>query len=323
MISRYDWLIKGIFLWVAAIALTSCGFFDDLSQSPSSVARGSDSAPSTKLHAKHIKDAVPRVESKSRGGNFSPYTVLGKTYTVLDDSANYKERGDASWYGTKFHGRLTANGERYNMYAMSAAHKSLPIPTYVKVTNLENRRHIIVRVNDRGPFHPGRIIDLSYAGASKLGILKKGTARVEVEAIDPRQWKKNTKNRLQISANEQQGLASVQPATTNEPQSTHDLGTNDSPSVRPPTSLTVAPAALPRYYLQIAAFSKLNAAQDLQNRLLDQLASISRSVNVIIRPSELGLYRVRIGPFSTEEESLAFKKIPELQSLGKIHRVSE
>ena len=231
--------------------VSSCGFFDDLSQTPSGAARGSDSAPKIKLDVKRIKDAVPRVEPKSRGGNFSPYTVLGKTYTVLDSSKGYKARGEASWYGTKFHGRLTSNGERYNMYAMSAAHKSLPIPTYVKVTNLENRRQIIVRVNDRGPFHPGRIIDLSYAGATKLEMLKKGTARVEIEAIDPRRWKKNQKKQVYSTRDDQL-------QSSNDPE--------------PDVERSSALPEFSRYYLQVAAFSSLEAAQSLQNRILDSVS---------------------------------------------------
>ena len=315
MISRSRRLMKFLVLLVTITAMSSCGFFDDLSQAPSGIARGNDSAPNTKLDVKKIKDAVPRVEPKSRGGNFSPYTVLGKTYTVLDSSKGYKARGDASWYGTKFHGRLTSNGERYNMYAMSAAHKSLPIPTYVRVTNLENRRQIIVRVNDRGPFYPGRIIDLSYAGASKLGMLKNGTAKVEVEALDPRLWQKNRKKRTVVNPEVQVKLPTLQLPIESQSPST--------PAFEPVSALPLVAPLLPRYYLQVAAFSNLDTAQALQNRLLDRLTAMSLPANVIIRPSELGVYRVRIGPFGSEQESLAFKKISELQSFGKIHLVSE
>lgn len=149
-----------------------------------------DRGPDREVDVSAVRDAVPRVEPKSRGGNKSPYKVLGKTYYIMDSAQGYKERGGASWYGKKFHGHTTSNGEVYNMYAMTAAHKSLPLPTYVRVTNLSNGKQVIVRVNDRGPFHPGRIIDLSYAAASKLGMLRNGTAKVEVEAIDPRSWRK-------------------------------------------------------------------------------------------------------------------------------------
>lgn len=130
-------------------------------------------------------DAVPRVEPKSRSGNAAQYTVFGQRYQVMDDAAGYRERGGASWYGRKFHGHLTASGERYDMFEMTAAHKSLPLPTYVRVTNLSNGRAVIVRVNDRGPFHPGRIIDLSYAAAARLDMIAAGQAKVEVEAIVP------------------------------------------------------------------------------------------------------------------------------------------
>lgn len=133
-----------------------------------------------------IADATPRVEPLSKWGNPSSYMVNGKRYHTLHTSRGYVERGIASWYGTKFHGRRTSSGERYDMYAMTAAHKTLPIPTYVEVTNLENGRKVIVKVNDRGPFHSNRIIDLSYVAAHKLGILGAGTGRVEVHAIDPR-----------------------------------------------------------------------------------------------------------------------------------------
>lgn len=150
-----------------------------------------DHGPSTLKDMSHVPDAVPKLEPRSRGGNKSPYRVLGKTYYVLGSSDGYRERGGASWYGKKFHGHKTSNGEIYDMYQMTAAHKSLPIPTYVKVTNLDNGRQVIVRVNDRGPFHAGRIIDLSYAAAFKLGMLSKGTARVEVEAINPRSWRQS------------------------------------------------------------------------------------------------------------------------------------
>ncbi len=147
-----------------------------------------DHGPASPVDVSHVPDAVPKVEPRSRGGNKSPYVVLGKTYYVMNDANGYREEGGASWYGKKFHGHLTSNGEVYDMYKMTAAHKSLPIPSYVKVTNLANNRQVIVRVNDRGPFHKGRIIDLSYAAASKLGMLSRGTANVRVEAINPRSW---------------------------------------------------------------------------------------------------------------------------------------
>ena len=128
-------------------------------------------------------DPIPRQESRSRYGNGPVYEVLGRSYRVMDTSYGYQERGVASWYGRKFHGRLTSNQERYDMYAMTAAHRSLPLPTYVRVKNLRNNKSIVVRVNDRGPFIHNRLIDLSYSAARKLGMIKTGTSLVEVTAI--------------------------------------------------------------------------------------------------------------------------------------------
>jgi len=136
--------------------------------------------------ASDIPNAVLRVEPKSRYGNPRSYVVFGKRYYVLKSARCYRAKGIASWYGTAFHQRLTSSGERYSMYKMTAANKVLPLPTYVRVTNLKNGRKIIVKVNDRGPFHANRIIDLSFAAAKKIGMLATGTALVEVEAIDPR-----------------------------------------------------------------------------------------------------------------------------------------
>ena len=130
----------------------------------------------------HSTDDLPQ-ESMSRYGNHSPYKVLGKTYQVMPSAMGYEEEGNASWYGRKFHGKLTSNREKYNMYTMTAAHKTLPLPTYVRVTRVDTGASIIVRVNDRGPFHSNRIIDLSYVAAKKLNMVDQGTARVKVEAL--------------------------------------------------------------------------------------------------------------------------------------------
>lgn len=142
-----------------------------------------DQAPSSAPDVTKVENAHPKYEAYSRGGNKKNYTVLGKSYQVMDTGKGYRSSGTASWYGSKFHGHLTSNGETYDMYSMSAAHKSLPLPSYVKVTNLANNKEVIVRVNDRGPFHGDRIIDLSYAAAHKLDMLKIGTARVAIEVI--------------------------------------------------------------------------------------------------------------------------------------------
>ncbi len=144
---------------------------------------GPGSAPPGNLD--RIADATPRSEPLNPGAN-SPYTALGRKYVPYQSLKPYRARGIASWYGRKFHGRPTSSGERYDMYAMTAAHTILPIPSYARVTNLSNGRSVVVRVNDRGPFHLERIIDLSYTAAYKLGFVNAGSAQVEVEAILPR-----------------------------------------------------------------------------------------------------------------------------------------
>jgi rare lipoprotein A len=144
-----------------------------------------DVGPTGYFDATLVPEAIPVWEPLSPRGNKSPYIVRGKKYQVMNRIEGYTEKGIASWYGLKFHGELTSNGEIYNMYEMSAAHKSLPLPSFVRVTNLENNLSVVVRVNDRGPFHGGRIIDLSYAAAKKLAYDKKGTANVKLEVITP------------------------------------------------------------------------------------------------------------------------------------------
>ena len=142
----------------------------------------SDIAPDVPISVEHLEDAHPQYEPYSLGGN-TDYTLRGEDYKIVKKTEGFAEKGKASWYGKKFHGHLTSNGEIYDMYSMSAAHKTLPIPSYVKVTNTDNNKTTIVRINDRGPFHEGRIIDLSYAAAYKLDVLRTGTANVEIEVI--------------------------------------------------------------------------------------------------------------------------------------------
>ena len=140
-----------------------------------------------RLEPGEIPDAVPRVEPRAKYGNMASYKVGGQVYFTKQDARGHVERGKASWYGTKFNGRRTSSGEPYDMYAMSAAHKTLPLPSYARITNLDNGRSTVVRINDRGPFHSNRVIDLSYAAATKIGVFPKGTATVEVRGIDPTQ----------------------------------------------------------------------------------------------------------------------------------------
>ncbi len=150
-----------------------------------SVIEVQDGGPDRPVDVSRIPDAVPRVEPLSLYGNPVSYEQDGETYIVLKSAQGYKTRGFASWYGTKFHGERTSSGEPYDMYSMTAAHKTLPLPSYVKVTNLRNGKQVVVKVNDRGPFKSGRIIDLSYAAAARLGFHLQGTTEVEIEAIVP------------------------------------------------------------------------------------------------------------------------------------------
>mgnify|MGYP003630580721 CR=1 FL=1 len=152
--------------------------------SPSRYQQARDGAPPLPIDPADVKDAVPRPDPILSVGNATPYTINGVEYEVLDDYKSYKMRGTASWYGSKFHGHKTSNGEIYDLYQASAAHKTLPIPCFARVTNLDNGESIIVRVNDRGPFHSDRVIDLSYGAAVKLGYMEAGTARVEVEVVE-------------------------------------------------------------------------------------------------------------------------------------------
>ena len=162
-------------LSLVVVLLTACSVIDSRIDGP----------PLQPVDVSTIPDAVPRYEPRSRYGNPESYVVNGERYHVLNTSSGYVERGIASWYGRKFHDRRTSSGETYNMYAMTAAHRTLPLPTFLEVRNLSNGNRVIVRVNDRGPFHVNRIIDLSYAAALKLGIVKDGTGLVEIRAIDP------------------------------------------------------------------------------------------------------------------------------------------
>ena len=167
-----------------------------------SVFEEKDGGPDRHVNLKSIPNATPKYEPRSRYGNPSSYEVFGKRYYTMASADGFSERGIASWYGNKFHGRRTSSGETYDMFAMTAAHKSLPLPTYVEVTNLENGRKVIVKVNDRGPFHANRIIDLSYVAAAKLGITAKGTGLVEIRAIDPRRPNQPSKTRVADSGSQ-------------------------------------------------------------------------------------------------------------------------
>src|SRR5688572_8919280 len=173
LIGNLNRIIVGFFLAYVTLFMSAC-----------STVPKKDGPPSYYVDETQVPNATPKKEKLSKYGNYSSYRVFGKRYYTMKSSKNYRERGIASWYGTKFHKHRTSSGERYDMLAMTAAHKTLPLPTYVEVTNLRNHRKIIVKVNDRGPFEGSRLIDLSYIAAKKLGMAGHGTAHVEVRAID-------------------------------------------------------------------------------------------------------------------------------------------
>jgi rare lipoprotein A len=249
----------------AVLTLTAC----------STVPRGGgyyqDDGPHDKapVDASQVPDAVPRAEPLSAYGN-KPYTVFGVNYRPLSDASGYRERGVASWYGKKFHGRRTSSGEPYDMYGMSAAHRTLPLPSYVRVRNLENGRTVVVRVNDRGPFLHNRLIDLSYTAAARLGVLGKGTAMVEVETIGP------------------QGPANVATAAPR-------------PSLVRRAEAAGGDTIPPRLSVQVGAFSEHQNALNLKTRLEQ-----AGFVPIYIQPPSASggagsLYRVRVGPLPSVE----------------------
>jgi rare lipoprotein A len=251
-----------------------------------------DGAPLRRLDPDSIKDAVPRRDPITAAGNKNPYTVLGKTYQLLPSSRGYRARGTASWYGTKFHGESTSNGERYDLYAMTAAHCTLPIPTYVQVTNLENHRQAIVRVNDRGPFVNDRLIDLSYAAAVKLGYAQKGTALVEVVAIDVDNWPPS--KALVESPPPPRIIAPPPKGVAPAPASA-------LPGQSPPGQAEVVQGGDKHghFYIQVGAFKSRIAAEALQQRL----AASTRYPVVLQMATAPAPYRVRVGPLASREDA--------------------
>lgn len=234
-----------------------------------------DWGPDKEIDMSHVPDAVPRYENRTIAGNKNPYTVLGKTYYLMDDERAYKQRGKASWYGYKFNGERTSNGDLYDMFGMTAAHKTLPIPSYVRVTNIDNQKSVIVRVNDRGPFHEDRIIDLSYAAAQRLGITRVGTGNVDVEIVipegDPRPPLRPSKKI--IAANSKDYVVSKSAAGVT-------------------TSKTALPAGT---YLQIAAFSSERSAKQFADSVKVKL-NFPVVISMFKAPHKV--YRVRVGPFN-------------------------
>lgn len=225
-----------------------------------------DTPPEERRDVSQLPEPVPKNEPRSRYGNPDTYSVWGKTYRVLPSAEGYHAEGLASWYGQKFHGHRTSSGESFDMYRFTAAHRSLPLPTYARVTNLDNGKSLVVRVNDRGPFHEDRIIDLSWAAAVRLGIEEAGTGRVRVETIS----------------------ATPAPNTPASKVPTAVRAAVDSPPPNAPSNT--------RLFLQAGAFQDRAAAERMQQALLEQLGlgSEIRSGN--------DLHRVWIGPYADDRQ---------------------
>jgi rare lipoprotein A len=248
-------LVSFVLIIVSVVSIVSC-------------ASTGDSAPANYTKQWHeIPDAVPEKVSRSKYGNPDSYEVMGETYYVKDVASDFEQHGIASWYGTKFHGRRTSSGEEYDMYAMTAAHKTMPIPAYVEVTNIDNGRKAIVRVNDRGPFHEGRIIDLSYAAATKLGVAQTGTAKVKIRLVGPGG---DVADDAEIYA--------------------------DKPAAEQPVKTVISGDN--NLYVQVAAFStEANALKHIEKLQGQGFFDVRLHVE---KRKAATLYRVRIGPLPSE-----------------------
>lgn len=269
---RINSTIRFLCIFFLALALAACGttpkrqpgkgyYLDD----------GPGDNPPANLDS--LPDAQPRVEPLNKYAN-RPYTVLGKNYVPETRLVPYKARGNASWYGRKFQGQKTSSGEPYDMYAMTAAHPILPIPSYARVTSLRNNKSVVVRINDRGPFYSGRIIDLSYAAAHKLGIAAQGSGMVEVQSVLP--------------GTETLVAQAPKPA---EPDPTP-----------PPVPAQVVPASSEAggIYLQLGAFGLKANAEQFLTRLRSQLAGFSETLSIFTKD---GLFRVHAGPYANRSEA--------------------
>jgi len=248
-------------------------------------------------------DQVPRVEPLSKYGNPRSYIVFGKTYHTLPSSQGFVQRGIASWYGKKFHGKRTSSGETYDMYAMTAAHTQLPLPTYVQVTNLNNGKKVVLRVNDRGPFHGNRVIDLSYTAATKLDIVREGTGIVEVRALDPRNYRLTQNKAVSDS-----GDADIKVESALVAESSAEI-------VIEATDISNQG---PKIFVQVGAFGELKNASQLKNQLSGlNLGEVI--ISSIVKDAKQ-LHRVRIGPLATVKS--ADETAAELNTIGMSdHRV--
>ncbi len=305
-----------LLFWLPALALAGCatglkppaGTAPDVPQASSAPQRGGyyrDDGPASSVPAglASLPDAQPRDEPLRRAAN-RPYQVFGKEYTPFTELRPYRARGVASWYGRRFNGQLTASGETYDMFSMSAAHPLLPIPSYARVTNLANGRSVVVRINDRGPFIGERIIDLSYAAAYKLGFADRGSAQVEVESILP-----GSATTLTAQAAQPAEPAAAAPAAIPEatPVSTQAPVAAQAPAAAQDPIAEQAPVAVqttsvvrPGVYLQLGAFASRDNAESFRLRVYRELAWLTDAIHIV---SSGGLYKVHLGPYRTRAEA--------------------
>jgi rare lipoprotein A len=282
-IRAHPWL-QGFSLAAAtAMLLAGCGSAPKKAEAPQKPTTGSsryysDDGPPASVpdNLATIPDAVPRDEPFHRYAN-RPYTVFGVTYVPLLDKQPTKERGMASWYGKKFHGQKTSSGEVYDMFAMTAAHKTFPIPSFARVTNVKTGQSVVVRVNDRGPFHSDRIIDLSYAAALRIGIAGPGSGLVDVERI--------------VSAPGEVGATASAIAVVPTPPP--PMAVVETPIVSQEASLL---------WLQLGAFSSVETAESFREKVARDLPWLMQPIEVASRD---GLHRVRLGPYRNAVEAAA------------------
>lgn len=322
-------LLRGLALAALGLTLVSCSS----SRAPQPVEPGSqpmsgpqdynrphrDGAPWWDVDVSRIPDAVPMPHYGRFKAN--PYTVMGKTYYPIQDGRRYLATGTASWYGTKFHGQATANGEAYDLYGMTAAHKTLPLPSYVRVTNLENGQSVILRVNDRGPFYSDRIIDLSFAAAKKLGYAESGTARVKVEGIDPHEWWAQQGRPVPMVLAQPKMAAQPAPAAvpvaSAQPVEQYSPPPQQHAAAVLPVQVDVKKNASPAasgLYLQVAAFANPDAAELLKDKL-SQTVPAKVFISSVVRNQQI-LHRVRLGPVETQAEAQQLQDSVRLANLG-------
>ena len=300
---------KVVVLIVTTLLLAACGTTHRKPETPSATPApsaggylaGDGPGADAPANLDAIPDAVPKAEPLHRYAN-RPYKALDKTYTPLTVVGSFKERGIASWYGKKFNGERTSSGEKYDMYAMSAAHPTLPIPSYARVTNIANQKSVIVRINDRGPFINDRVIDLSYTAAHKLGIISNGSAQVEVESINPNV----SVNTIAASTVQSQPLESSAPvalvaASTAAASAVIAVPATAVPVVVTPVALAPLESSDRSVYLQLGAFSSQAGAEAYRDKMRKLLGDTGKQLKLTTNKD--GLVRLNIGPYANLNEA--------------------